>query len=176
MTRDGTLTANDALVLINFLNSQSPAASGGEGEGIVEATAPPPATEQAMFVMAAPADASAIAGRSASPSSEPLVDAVFRADPAGAGQEPYGNCDDAGWDGILSDLATAQRKEPKEDGADDLFGWLDGGHWYRKHSVIRHRLTGERMSVQVSDMKPASKPNTSKSKFGRRPVHSPCAT
>jgi hypothetical protein len=32
-----------------------------------------------------------------------------------AGQDLYGICDDAGWDGILSDLATAQRNGPEEE-------------------------------------------------------------
>ena len=127
VTRDGTLTANDALVVIDYLNRQSPDAASGEGERIVEAGATPPVADQATFILTAPPDASTIASRSASLYSEPLVDAVLRADQAGnAGQELYGICDDAGWDGILSDLATAQRKEPEEDEANDPFAWLDG--------------------------------------------------
>jgi hypothetical protein len=128
VTRDGALTATDALIIVNYLNSKSSGAASGEGEGIVEAPATLPAADQAAFVMAAPADAATNSSRSASLSSEPLVDAVFRADQAGdAGQEPYRTCDDAGWDELLSALATAQRKEPEEDGSVDLFAWLDGG-------------------------------------------------
>ncbi|MCU0873109.1 MAG: DUF4394 domain-containing protein, partial [Pirellulaceae bacterium] len=126
VTRDGTLSANDPLVVINYLNRQPLQAAIGEGERTVEAPAALPTADQAVFVMAAPADAATIASRSAFQDGEPLVDAVFRVDQADAGQELYGNCDDAGWDDTLLDLATAQRKDSEEDEANDPLAWLDG--------------------------------------------------
>jgi hypothetical protein len=114
------------LVVINYLNRQPLQAAIGEGERTMEAPAALPTADQAVFVMAAPADAATIASRSAFQDGEPLVDAVFRVDQADAGQELYGNCDDAGWDDTLLDLATAQRKDSEEDEANDPLAWLDG--------------------------------------------------
>jgi hypothetical protein len=121
VTQDGTLTANDALVIINFLNRQAAGLSGGEGEGSAAATPPSPKVSSPVLVIASSSDGPAGAER---------ADAIWgevRAEPVGAepaGAEPRVCSEDQAWDRLARDVAATRQEKYDEVLTDSLFAQL----------------------------------------------------